>query len=98
MKQNLALRIVATVLALVVAAVHLLMPELRIDSITIVLLVIAVLPWAQPLIKSIELLGVLHPGLATQRTGLGCPALRLSRVFDKRRRTGYNSIERSVES
>jgi len=33
-------------------------PSVKLDSITIVVLVIAALPWAQPLIKSIELLGV----------------------------------------
>src|SRR5713101_5419779 len=37
---------------------HLARPDLKIDSITIVALVICALPWTQPLIKSIELLGV----------------------------------------
>lgn len=58
MKQNLQLRIVASIVALVVAGIHIGMPELRIDSITIVLLVIAAIPWMHPLIKSVELLGV----------------------------------------
>jgi hypothetical protein len=52
------LRTVVTVVAVGIAAVHICVPSLKIDSITVVLLVIAALPWLQPLIKSIELLGV----------------------------------------
>ena len=58
MKQNLTLRIVVSASALFIAAAHILRPDARIDSITIVLLVICALPWLQPLIKTIELLGV----------------------------------------
>lgn len=58
MRQNLTLRILVSALALLVAAIHVGRPEVRIDSITIILLVICALPWLQPLIKSIELLGV----------------------------------------
>lgn len=58
MKQSLAVRIVVPGTALVLAGVHVWRPEVRIDSITVVLLVIVALPWLQPLIKSIELLGV----------------------------------------
>lgn len=58
MKDNLPLKILVSAVGLLAAIVHVSKPELRIDSITIVLLVIAAIPWAQPLIKSIELLGV----------------------------------------
>jgi hypothetical protein len=58
MRQNLTLRIAVSVSALVIAAVHIWKPDARIDSITIVLLVLCALPWLQPLIKTIELLGV----------------------------------------
>jgi hypothetical protein len=58
MRQNLTLRIAVSALALLMAAIHVGRPDVRIDSITIVLLVICALPWLQPLIKSIELLGV----------------------------------------
>jgi hypothetical protein len=44
--------------ALVIAGLHLWRPDWKIDSITVVLLIIAVLPWTQPLIKNIESLGV----------------------------------------
>ena len=55
---NTPLKIAVTTVGLVAAAVHMWKPDLKIDSITIVLVVIAILPWLQPLIKSIELLGV----------------------------------------
>ncbi len=58
MTRNLPLRIGWTIVVLGLGALHLLLPARSVDSITVVLLVIAVLPWAQPLIKSIELLGV----------------------------------------
>lgn len=58
MTQSQGLRIAVTVGALCLTVVHLWKPELRIDSITLVLIVMAVLPWVQPLVKSIELLGV----------------------------------------
>ncbi|HXM48540.1 MAG TPA: hypothetical protein VN956_11910 [Pyrinomonadaceae bacterium] len=58
MKNNLPLKIIVSVLGILAAIVHAWKPELRVDSVTIILLVIAALPWAQPLIKSIELLGV----------------------------------------
>jgi hypothetical protein len=58
MYSNRSLRFAVSTLALVVAAVHVWRPDVKIDSITLVLLIIAVLPWTQPLLKSIELLGV----------------------------------------
>src|SRR5438270_4136168 len=43
--------------ALVLVVVHLIWPHVRIDSITLVLLAVALLPWLSPLFKSIELPG-----------------------------------------
>jgi hypothetical protein len=43
--------------ALVLVAIHLIWPDVRIDSITLVLLAVALLPWLSPLFKSIELPG-----------------------------------------
>jgi hypothetical protein len=47
-----------TVGALALAGLHLAFRSLRIDGTTLVLLAVAVLPWAQPLIKSFKVLGV----------------------------------------
>lgn len=58
MKQNLTLRIIVSASALLIAAAHIWRPKASIDSITIVLLVICAIPWLQPLIKTVELLGV----------------------------------------
>ena len=44
--------------ALVLALVHLLFPKLSVDSTTAILVLIAILPWLAPLIKSIEIPGV----------------------------------------
>jgi hypothetical protein len=51
------LRQVITLGALVLALVHLIWPRLAIDSITLVLLVIALLPWLAPIFKSLEFPG-----------------------------------------
>ena len=51
------LKICVTAGALILGAVHQWAP-LKLDTPTTVLLVIAVLPWLQPLVKSVELLGV----------------------------------------
>lgn len=51
------LRFAITVGALLVALAHLLAPSLKIDFVTVVLLVVAVLPWLAPLVKSVELPG-----------------------------------------
>jgi hypothetical protein len=47
-----------TVVALGAAALHIVAPDVRIDAITLGLLVLAALPWLAPLIKSIEIPGV----------------------------------------
>jgi hypothetical protein len=50
-------RILITVVAVAVGAVHLAVPSLRIDVVTLCLLVLALLPWLGPVIKSVELPG-----------------------------------------
>jgi hypothetical protein len=51
------LRRVITLGALALALVHIIWPELSIDAITLVLVVIAVVPWLAPLVKSLQLPG-----------------------------------------
>ena len=58
MRKFLWLRIVVSVAFLLIAGLHLLRPELKIDNPMVILLVICMLPWVQPLIKTVELLGV----------------------------------------
>lgn len=52
------LRLYVTLGALVVAFGHLVFPGLAIDGITVALVVIALLPWLTPLIKSLDIPGV----------------------------------------
>ena len=53
------LQIVVTISAAVLAIIHQFWPNLiKFDTPTLTLLVIAVIPWLQPLVKSIELLGL----------------------------------------
>lgn len=52
------LRIIVSFLALGVAAAHLIWPVIKIDSITVALLVIAVVPWLAPILKSVEVPGL----------------------------------------
>jgi len=51
------LRSVVTLGALAIALLHLLWPTLAIDAITLVLIVIALLPWLAPIFKSLEFPG-----------------------------------------
>lgn len=43
--------------ALLIAIAHLFWPELKIDAITLTLILIAIIPWLAPLLKSVELPG-----------------------------------------
>jgi hypothetical protein len=52
------LRVLLTVAAIAVAVSHAKWPTLRIDGVTLGLIVLAVLPWLAPIIKSIELPGI----------------------------------------
>jgi hypothetical protein len=51
------LRLVVSLGALVLAIIHLTWPSLSIDATTLALIVIAILPWIAPLVKSLELPG-----------------------------------------
>ena len=51
------LRLIISFVAISIAIVHLIFPSLKIDSITVALLLIATVPWLSPLLKSIELPG-----------------------------------------
>jgi hypothetical protein len=46
-----------TISSLIIVGVHLIWPALKIDGVTITLIIVAVLPWLAPLIKSLELPG-----------------------------------------
>lgn len=50
-------QITITVAALIIAFVHLKWPDLKIDSITLTLLLVAVVPWLSQIFKSLELPG-----------------------------------------
>lgn len=58
MRQFLWLRIVISVAFFVIAGLHLLRPELKIDNTTAILVIVCTLPWVQPPVKTVELLGV----------------------------------------
>lgn len=51
------IQIVITVIAILVGLTHLLFPDLKIDAIFITLIVVAIIPWLEPLLKSVELPG-----------------------------------------
>lgn len=51
------LKLVISVAALLIALIHILKPNLKIDAITLVLIGFAIIPWLAPLLKSIELPG-----------------------------------------
>ena len=51
------LRLIVTTCALLLVIAHLIWPGIAIDAITLALVVIAILPWLAPLVKSLELPG-----------------------------------------
>ncbi|MEB3104086.1 hypothetical protein [Ferviditalea candida] len=58
MLRNITLiKTLTTLLAVVLVLIHIFFPDLKVDSITLGLLVVAVLPWLAPLFKSVELPG-----------------------------------------
>ncbi len=71
-----------TLLALVIALVHLIWPAINIGAITVTLLVVAVLPWLSSLFKSIEL-----PG------GLKIQYQDLEKIEERARNTGLLTEE-----
>jgi hypothetical protein len=56
-KQAYWVSVIITVAALALAAVHIIVPNANIDAITLTLLVIAVVPWLAPILKTVELPG-----------------------------------------
>jgi len=57
MKHITIIKIIITVIATILALIHIFKPDLKVDSITLGLLVVAVLPWLAPIFKSVELPG-----------------------------------------
>jgi hypothetical protein len=55
--QYMRVKMLITLVALVIVVGHRIWPEITIDSVTIIFLVIAILPWLAPVIKSLELPG-----------------------------------------
>lgn len=51
------IQIFITIAAVSTATIHVLFPALTIDAITVTLLIVAVIPWLEPLLKSVELPG-----------------------------------------
>lgn len=51
------LQIGISIAAILIAIVHIILPNLAIDGITVTLLLVALLPWLAPLFKSVELPG-----------------------------------------
>lgn len=54
-KQKIKLTI--TTVAVLIAATHIIFPKINIDVITVVLIALAIIPWLEPLFKSVELPG-----------------------------------------
>lgn len=50
-------QIFITISAILVGLIHLFLPNLKIDAIFITLIIIAIIPWLEPLLKSVELPG-----------------------------------------
>lgn len=57
MKTVRKIQISITIAALLLAIVHIIWPTLKIDAITLTLVVVAIVPWLAPLFKSLELPG-----------------------------------------
>lgn len=55
MKAVRKIQILITLIAIGIAIVHILWPSLKIDAVTLTLIIIAVVPWLAPLFKSVEL-------------------------------------------
>ena len=56
-----------------VALAHLLWPSLTIDTVTAILIIVAILPWAAPLIRSVEVPGIGKIELRGEAYGLKNP-------------------------
>lgn len=80
------MRITISAVALLVATVHLIWPDLKIDSTTVALIVIAVTPWLGSVFKSIELPGgakIEYPDLEKARQSASRVGLLSADIFSK---------------
>lgn len=59
MKKDVLIKSISTLVAFILIVIHMFYPDIRIDSITLGLMVIAILPWLASVFKSIELPGVM---------------------------------------
>ena len=57
MKAFRKIQISITIASIAIAAVHMIWPDLKIDAVTLTLVIVAVVPWLAPLFKSLELPG-----------------------------------------
>jgi hypothetical protein len=57
-KSNTSLRAIISIAAIALAIIHLSCPSVIPDNATLVLLLIAAIPWLQPLVKSVEMFGI----------------------------------------
>ena len=57
MKKITIIKILSTSVAVILSIIHMYYPSIRVDSITLGLLVVTVLPWLTPIFKSVELPG-----------------------------------------
>lgn len=67
---HLTLRTIITLCALIIAFIHIMFPEIKIDVVALALIIFAAVPWLAPLIKSIELAGVGRVELQEVKDGL----------------------------
>ncbi len=57
MKKIIIIKVLLTSVAIIISIIHICYPQLKIDSITLGLFIVAVLPWLAPIFKSVELPG-----------------------------------------
>ncbi|MBP7823206.1 hypothetical protein KA050_02530 [Candidatus Gracilibacteria bacterium] len=86
MSKKTTIKIVITVVGLAVAISHVIWPDIKIDAITVTLIAISIIPWLEPLFKSIELPGGTKLEFKEQ----------LEKVEEKAQEIGIDSIEKST--
>ena len=81
-------KVVVTAVAVAGMVGHLVWPDLKIDAVTLGFLLLALVPWLAPIIKSIEVPGVgkveLQQEADPEATGPGGQAEKSTRLFDSR--------------
>lgn len=86
MSKKTTIKIVITVVGLAVAISHVIWPDIKIDAITVTLIAISIIPWLEPLFKSIELPGWTKLEFKEQ----------LEKVEEKAQEIWIDSIEKST--